>query len=296
MPPASEIDRALDADDLRIFGDATLGYLRHLSSEEIENRLSNISLDAVTSESDLEQARDILRREGIVIVRNFLSDEAIELGETAASHVKDALIQASSGANIENDNILMQDAASNLSGYAALAAHPKTVISVRQGADAGMVDVFNVDRLLGAEQEILREPFQKKWLLELIAGRNAHLNAENLNLYLNRGIQKTRGFHADSYTTSLKGFVYLSDVTELGDGPYCFVRQSHVDGPWRKVNQQISKLAIAKTEAPFVDPSMIVPIIAPRGSFILSDQAGFHRGIPQSSTAERRVLVMRYKS
>ena len=133
------------------------------------------------------------------------------------------------------------------------------------------------------------------WLLRLFTSDDAPLQAENLNLYLNRSVTSTRGFHADSHGKTLKGFVYLSDVHSLDDGPYCFVRRSHVDGPWRLEKQKISELAAATTEAPFVDVTMAVPVIASRGSLILSDQAGIHRGIPQAPGAERCVLVMRYR-
>ena len=285
----------LDPSDLRLFGDVVLEYLRNLPAEEIARRLEEISLDGIRDDADFARAQEILDREGIVIVRNFLSEEVIALGERASDRVKAALDKAPAGTNVEDDEIFLQGGEEVVKVYADLAAHPKSIITVRKGADAGMVDVFNIDRLIGEDREALRAPFLQDWLLKLISEKDETLTPDNMNLYLNRGIEKTRGFHADSYRQNLKGFVYLSDVTGLGDGPYCFVRRSHKDGPWRRANKKISELAANKKETPFVDLSMIVPVIAPRGSFVLSDQAGFHRGIPQAPGAERRVLVMRYQ-
>lgn len=285
----------LGSEELIFLNAASLEYLRGLSPVEIERRLAEISVDEIESAAGIAAARRLLDEEGIVVVRNFLKSDQLSSADGAIAKVIDALAAASSDRNYENDEILVQSSEQVVSGYSALASHPKVVASVRPGADAGMVDVFNVDRLAGGQRDALRAPFRSRGILSLISEGDHRLEATNLNLYVNRGITSTRGFHADSFGKSLKGFVYLSDVTSLDDGPYCFVRRTHVDGLWRKANKKISELAEAKTEAPFIDVSMAVPILAARGSLILSDQAGVHRGIPQAPGAERRVLVMRYK-
>jgi hypothetical protein len=285
----------LGSEELIFLNSASLEYLRGLSTAEIERRLAEISVDEIDSAAGVAAASKLLEDEGIVVVRNFLNADQLSSADEAIARVMNALAAGSPDRNYEDDEILVQSSQQVVSGYTALASHPKVVAVVRPGADAGMVDVFNVDRLAGNKRDTLRAPFRSPGILTLIAEGDHRLEAKNLNLYVNRSITKTRGFHADSFGKSLKGFVYLSDVTSLDDGPYCFVRRTHVDGLWRSANKKISELAEAKTEAPFIDVSMAVPILAPRGSLILSDQAGVHRGIPQAQDAERRVLVMRYK-
>ena len=121
-------------------------------------------------------------------------------------------------------------------------------------------------------------------------GYNFCINPKNLNLYINRSITKTRGFHIDSNYRSIKGFVYLTDVNRLEDGPYCYVKGTHVDTLFKKVNNSV----IGLKEAPFVDQLNIVPVLGKKGTLILSDQSGIHRGIPQKKGSTRELLVMRY--
>lgn len=117
----------------------------------------------------------------------------------------------------------------------------------------------------------------------------------NLNLYINNSIKKTRGLHADSYDRTIKGFVYVTDVDSLEHGPYCYVKGTHLNSPWRKANKNISKRYQNKTESPFVDLLAVTPILGKKGTLVLSDQSGIHRGIPQEEGYIRKLLVMRYK-
>lgn len=292
---SNQPDVVLDAADIDEFNSATLNYLRSLSTAEMQRRVNEVSVKNIETSAGIHAASRLLETEGIVIVPGFLNDRQLDSAQEAVKRVFRALEVAAGRENFEDGDVLVQSTHPLVKGYSALSSHPKVVVSVRTGADEGMIDVFNVDKLAGDQRDELRAPFSGEGILALVAEADNRLEAENLNLYVNRSIIHTRGFHVDSYTKSLKGFVYLSNVKSLDEGPYCFVRRTHLDGIWRKANQKISELAAAKTEAPFIDVSMAVPVVAPRGSLILSDQAGIHRGIPQKMGAERRVLVMRYR-
>ena len=124
---------------------------------------------------------------------------------------------------------------------------------------------------------------------KLVNYRNTKINPKNLNLYVNNSITKTRGFHVDSYYRSIKGFIYLTDVNCLGDGPYCFVKGTQVENSLEKLNK-----IIGDKEAPIIDPLKIVPVLGKKGTLILSDQSGVHRGFPQSKGSLRELFVMRY--
>lgn len=288
-------DADISAEALLDINDSLLGAVRALPRDEIDRRINEVSLDRAETDAEIARANEILDREGIVIIRNFLDASTLDVAEAAFSRLDAALAQSSSEQNFEDDAILVQSAERVVKAYGDLAAHPKTVATVRGGADAGMIDTFHFDKLAGAQREALRAPFAQDWLLKSIAVDGEIPTPRNLNLYLNRSVRKTRGFHADTYTKMLKGFVYLSDVDSLDTGPYCFVRKSHVAGPWRTMNQAIGQHTKAATEAPFVDLREVTPVLAPKGALVVSDQAGFHRGIPQAEGAERRVLVMAYR-
>ena len=111
-------------------------------------------------------------------------------------------------------------------------------------------------------------------------------------MYINHSVIKTNGFHVDSNYRSIKAFLYLTDVNNLEDGPYTFVKGTHLnhDQIYKKINTKM----IGTKEAPFLDLQNVVPILGKKGTLIISDQSGIHRGIPQIKGATREVLVMRY--
>jgi hypothetical protein len=293
---ATENDGAalLGPAELDLLNDSMLAYIRALPADEIARRQDEVAVDGLGDDAAQARAEAILAREGVVLIRSFLDAEAIAAAEESVLELKRALAERPADRNLETATLLVQAAVREVTGYGAMSKHPKAIANVRHGADEGMVDVFNFDRLRPETAEALRRPFSDPRLLGLLDAAGA-LRPANLNLYLNRDITHTRGFHADSYERTQKGLCYLTDVTDLGFGPYCYVRRTHLDGPWRWANRKISELAAGPTEAPFVDPAMILPCVAPRGTLVLSDQSGVHRGLPQEPGRERQVLVMRYR-
>ncbi|WP_156167502.1 hypothetical protein [Thioalkalivibrio versutus] len=284
----------LESKEIASLNEPALEYLSSLSEDEISRRIDAVSVGEINSARGLEKARNLLREEGIVIVPDYLDNAEQNIANDAMSTVLHALNLTSEERNYEDDDILVQGGKRIATSYTEMATYSKTVVNVRRGNDFGMVDVFNVDRLVGSRKSAFRAPFITSGLLDLIGGSSNALEARNLNLYINRSVMQTRGFHVDSFKKNIKGFVYLTDVSSLDDGPYCYVRGSHLDGAWRKANQKLSEIAPAKTDSPFIDTRLAVPVLAPRGSLILSDQAGVHRGMPQGRGSERLVLVMRY--
>lgn len=82
---------------------------------------------------------------------------------------------------------------------------------------------------------------------------------------------------------------------ELNQGPYTFVKGSHKGNPYRSINGQLSESIKIKTETPIVNVKDIYPILAKKGSLVISDQSGFHRGFPQSDSGFRRTLTINCK-
>ncbi|MGH1419665.1 MAG: hypothetical protein ACRBCJ_12470 [Hyphomicrobiaceae bacterium] len=297
MVNVNEPEHHLTPANLIELNQSTLTYIRNLSDEEISRRIAAVSIESLESEDDFIKAKNILSVEGILIIPNFIQGEVFErVRSTLAAQITEIIENADGDENYENDNILIQKKKMAIKGYTNLASHSKTIASVRQGADQGMIDVFNIDKLLEKKEKTwLRKKFDNNWLLSLVAMGNSEIQSRNLNLYLNKGIEKTRGFHVDDFNITYKSFVYLNDVLSMNEGPYCYVRKSNQDCCWRTANKLVSAGCDAKTEAPLLDYSQIVPAIAPKGSLVLSDQSGIHRGLPQAPNAQRQALVMRYK-
>lgn len=292
----------LNENALASLNEAILSYASSLSEEEIQRRVSPLVVRSLQSDADVAAIQNRIATYGIAIVENFLGPNGVEQGQAIASAVKSLLVKHAAEDTVETDAYVIQKNKIVLKSYKDLAAHSAPVLNVRREPDLGMVDVFNVDYFREHASKAVRSPFENPLLIKLLSDSETKTVPRNLNLYINSGITKTRGFHVDTYEKSLKGFVYLTDVRRLEDGPYCCVLRSHVNGPWRVANQAIggvcmdaSQSAFANTtESPFVAPMNIVPVMAPSGTLILSDQCGIHRGMPQSPNGERHALVMMY--
>lgn len=284
-----------DAEDFNSLHSEALRYIEKLPKEEIEKRLSSVTLNK--SDFDLAAAKEILAKSGILIVKDFVSPD--ELGSLSASF--EGLLSLIGDFKNSNDSFeekegyLIQNGPAKISGYGNLAGYLKPVINIRDGHDSGMVDVFNVDHLIPEFNEHIKPHFEDATLKSLLDRKSESLSAKNLNVYINESITGTRGFHVDSYGEQIKAFLYLSDVNELNDGPYVYVKKTHLETVYRKINKKIAGGVVKKTESPIVDHENILPVLAKKGALIISDQGGIHRGHPQSESGKRYVAVMNYK-
>jgi hypothetical protein len=138
----------------------------------------------------------------------------------------------------------------------------------------------------------MRKAYEDSGLQKVLFSCEVSSNFKNLNFYLNSDVTDTRGFHVDSYSTQLKAFVYLTDCLSLNYGPYTYVKGSHKENSYHRLNQEMCTNLARKTETPLLNRDDILPVLANRGSLVISDQGGFHRGFPQDKGYERAVSVM----
>jgi hypothetical protein len=274
----------------------TLSYVELLGQDEICRRLEKVLFAVPKSSADVAAIGATLAREGIVVIPGFLTKQvALEIEVKIKDLISFVRTTDPEGTGFQDENIIIQGKNSIVAGYKAAAEHSKTIVSIRQGVDQGMLDVFNADRILGNAAEPIFSVFNQSWLKTLTAQYAAHLRPSNLNVYVNEGVVKTRGMHVDDFYSTIKGFVYLTDVNSLSDGPYCYVKGSHKESKWRDINKAISEASGLHTECPIVPLNKVLPVLGEKGTLVLSDQSGFHRGIPQEPKANRKLLVMRYR-
>ena len=279
--------------DVDVLNDKTIDYLRSLDDEELQARISEI---AVSSLANTETVNSKLETHGIVIVPDFVDSTSIDAMSKELARLRQLVNDFRIGGQgfEEHENYLIQRGACRVSGYDNLAGFGRTVIQIRDGQDEGMVDVFNVDHMLESFADILRPAYENSSVGKLMQTTAHQLQARNLNLYFNSSVTKTRGFHVDAYRKKLKSFIYLTDVLSLADGPYTYVRGSHRDSPYRRINRTLSRHLPNSTETPVVPLDAIVPAIARKGTLVISDQGGSHRGFPQTEGHTRMVSVMNY--
>ena len=200
----------------------------------------------------------------IFIIPNFINE--IE-SDTLCTEIENAVefykLKLGDKINFEDETALVQTKPNKnkFKKYDDYANYPKPILNVREGADNGMLDIFNIDNLLGNKLSsgIFSKIRNDSFLNDFLKSLPKNLKMKNINSYVNSGITKTRGFHVDSYKNQIKFFIYLTDVMELNQGPYTFVKGSHKENPYRLINSQLSEGINIKTETPIVNINDIYP-------------------------------------
>jgi hypothetical protein len=180
--------------------------------------------------------------------------------------------------------------------YGDLAAWDGAVVKQRSGDwDAGMLDVFNIDAAVPGLESFRTDPFVEQVIDEATPAGETYAPG-NLNAYVNRSVTATRDYHADTYSGKFKSFLYLTDVPDEAHGPFSYIPGSHDQSTVRKkstalVNRVRDRPA---TDAAFYDAEEAVTFTAPRGTLVVANQAGYHRGIPQEPGHERLLVTTSY--
>lgn len=229
--------------------------------------------------AELDTHANRLARDGIVVVENYLSP------------VKCDDLRHGVEEEVESGRLKVAEGASN---YQALAGAGEPVIDRRGGErDVGMFDIFNMQMAIPELADVKEDPR----IEGIINGAaDVEYRSENLNIYINRSVTNTRAYHADTYTGKYKAFVYLTDVPDENHGPFSYVRQSQAPGRLkRKVTALVNRLrGLPRTNAIFYKRSNILTCTAPRGTLIIANQAGLHRGMPQEQGKERMLISLSY--
>ena len=279
----SKRSNKLSADDINRLNSQ---LIQDISKLDYESNLNKVLLS--NRDIEINDVVSTLEEHGIIVVPNFITPEDLKKINQLCNEIETLPIP------YEDEFILCQTGGSKLNSYESLSNYPKTVINKRSGDDLGMLDIFNINLYPRYEELNLRQIIANLNINDLI-DYGASKKLSNVNIYVNKGIRNTRGFHLDDNEHTLKAFIYLTDVNSLQDGPYCYSLGSHKDLVLRKLNKEISKFSAKETETPVVNFNSILPVLGKAGTLIISNQTGFHRGIPQSTNAERKVLVLRYQ-
>ncbi len=95
-----------------------------------------------------------------------------------------------------------------------------------------------------------------------------------------------------------KLFLYLTDVTDIGAGPFCYVRNSHEGGRWRGVHPPRPDDGYYPPTGDIerlIPPADIQTCFGRAGTLIFCDTTGFHRG-GYSITQERIMFTAAYSA
>ena len=248
--------------------------------------------DCLADPAAAEKAAQAFKTFGVVVLNGAMDrDDASGLHKGFRDFVEAETKDIFSGTYLERDSFVV-DSKSRLKGYRAKAEFPKTVINVRGGKDAGLLDFFNLQHRFPEEAAKLTSIMQSGLVSRVISALFERFDYQNLNVYYNDNVTETRGFHFDSYEPKVKVFTYLTDVTALDDGPYCFALKSHAMRGVRRRNRKAAPMVQVKdTDAIYIPSRSVTALPAAPGDMIISCQHAAHRGFPQAEGGHRVMAV-----
>lgn len=242
----------------------------------------------------VEERAELLDRLGVVTFASGLDPALLaEAGESLFSFAA-----AVRGGGPTPSGIAAHRMSSAADDYRTMSESETPVISVRgdrDGVDAGMIDIFHVDRLLTDLGGRLRAAMLDAGTIDVLAlATGSRVEDRNMNAYINESVTSTRGLHVDSYSRKqFKVFIYLTDVPSLDEGPYCYAPTSHRLPEIEEANRTLATaFGLSATDVRLCPPELPMPLTAPRGTIIISDQGGAHRGFPQVPGARRILGVL----
>jgi hypothetical protein len=231
---------------------------------------------------------ETLHRDGIVIIPEAVPTQSCD---ALRLRLDEILAELPDVWPYEDERIIRMEQGSAYAGlttYEDFACCPKSVMIKRTKEDEGLLDLFNVDLLIPELASFRDDPDIRK-IIEEAAGTTARLVV--LNAYVNDGVCATRGWHYDAFYPQYKAFLYLTDVVTREDGPFAYVTGSHHPSVERFLNQRLARLQSDRdTNATIFDASRVVEALGPRGTLVISNQNGIHRGLLQAP-GHRRILL-----
>lgn len=235
--------------------------------------------------------QSVLAREGILVAKTNLNKR---IASETVKRVESLIEQLESGVSPEEMPGKLGVAHPSVP-YGKIAEAGQPMAMFRDGVDAGMVDIFHANQVLPElDAEVKR--VVKDWnVAEILEGlTNKKYRLRNFNVYLNRSVTATRGWHVDSYGSfQFKVFLYLTDVNDEGDGPYCYVAGTSSSKQFARVNKILSRFrGVAKTDITLFPGEDAIMLLGGAGTMVASNQSGAHRGFPQLAGRKRCIVAL----
>jgi|SRR6185437_10351079 len=163
--------------------------------------------------------------------------------------------------------------------------------NLANGPDKGMIDIYDIDKTIEINVDY-------KKIEEIVRGTySCDMYFTTIHAYVNRGVEGTRIFHVDNCQPVIyKAFIYLTDVTDIEYGPYSFIKGTQRFS-FQVYYNLIRNLFLKKYRSPdmpkYIKDKEIIGL-GKKGTLIISNQNGIHRGYPQQKGKERVALVLNY--
>ena len=238
-----------------------------------------------------KKAANSVKEDGCFSMAEFLSyEECSNISSSISSLVeKYDLYQTA-----EHEEVIVANHTSRREVPGKLGDYHKPVIVTRglNGFDRNMTEIFNAHKVVSIPTDRI-DDFVQGTVLQM-----GHRGAKTeYSAYINRGVTDIRGFHRDVDVVGTKVlyklFVYLTDVPDYTYGPHSYIPGTHrIDVCQTYANQLVGN---------YTDPNEydfdLMPRVftGPKGTMIMTTQAGMHRGLPQKNDKQRIILVCKIR-
>jgi hypothetical protein len=170
--------------------------------------------------------------------------------------------------DIKEDKFFVNNSFTELNSFQKMQYYYLPVVDNRgshnRQNDIGMIDIYNVDKLLPNLYKYFSVDLMTN-LLKKVTGKSCRLSRVNLQICSN--VTNPIPFHIDNYDKSIKITVYLSDIQSNNDGPLVFIEGTH------KPNNMNIKTENVKI------------FLGNKGDILISEQSGMHKKMPQMGTS-----------
>lgn len=281
-------------------------YLHKLADKHLLNGASAVLEDVslAPEETSVSAVADKLSRYGVVCLKNFIPAQLIDTFmpaiEQDLAQLEAAIAQSQNVDNGDVAGITWQRNLSKAKDFTALYEHETPIANIRgsAGSDSGMLDLFHIQKIARwNELDSFRHATHEfcHGLTATVVEKISSYRFSGLQMYQNKSVTDTRCFHVDNIFGTYKAFMYLTDVNTPEDGPYCYVPGSHRVPFLHRLELRLIEPQGARGRdiwsARFLP---YIKFIAPRGTVIISNQTGIHRGYPQAMNHTRRALVANF--
>jgi hypothetical protein len=246
-------------------------------------------------------ASDLLRRYGVVVLRNFIAHALADAARREAEAVATRIAEASDSSAVhgEVDGMPWQVGGSLFRDHTAMLEQKQSIANMRSRdrdtPNGGVIDIFFIAEAARTKRWVALDTCcaALRKAAPLVSAV-ADARPAQINLLHNSSVTSTRGLHVDNLDGSYKAFLYLGDV-RTDDGPYAYVPGSHRRADLLRREARLnSLLGYVETDShAFEDLALSFPV--PKGTLIVSCQSGVHRGLPQQPDASRSVLVANFR-
>ena len=195
----------------------------------------------------------------------------------------------------EYDEVIIANHTKQKELQGKLGDYPKPTIVTRgsSGYDLNVTEIFNSQKLIVVPKEV-------SFFIKSVVKNMGHSDAKiEYSIYVNKGSSKARGFHRDSpmYEKSKKRlyklFIYMTDVPNIEYGPHSYIPGTHrEEASKRYANQLIGNYTDPNEYDLDLDPKIFT---GPKGTMVMTTQAGMHRAMSQIGEKERIVLVCKIR-